>query len=142
MEGREIALSLSKPEGRGPSVLLLHGVAMARALLAPFPGAPACEADGDERCAQVVGAEALTPSSTRGHRRRSPSIPQAVWGTQRLARRLTMLGIGETRYDAPRGGRSRARHKFSPLRRRFGGQVDYAAISRARLLHSNSIRLT
>ncbi|MGA7123576.1 MAG: hypothetical protein WBY94_25965 [Polyangiaceae bacterium] len=60
MQRREVALSLRRP-GRGvATVLLLHGVAMPSALLTPFPGATACQAYGDERCPQVVGAHPKT----------------------------------------------------------------------------------
>jgi hypothetical protein len=56
MQRREVALSLRRPRRGGATVLLLHGVAVAGALLIPFPGATARQADRDERRPQVVGA--------------------------------------------------------------------------------------
>jgi hypothetical protein len=56
VHGGEIPLLLSLPNCRGASVLRLHGIAMARALLAPLPGATAREAHRDERRAQIVSA--------------------------------------------------------------------------------------
>src|ERR1019366_7586830 len=55
VHGRQVALLLRDPRRRGAPVLLLHGVAVTGALLAPLPGAAARQRDGDEGGPKIVG---------------------------------------------------------------------------------------
>src|ERR1019366_5505676 len=105
MQRREVALSLRRPRRGRATVLLLHGVAMAGALLTPFPGATARQADGDERRPQVVGAHPQPVARALKQLRAIDLCPREV--VAKLSRQVVDVQAGAlvVEEDACVGGR-------------------------------------